>query len=47
MQLPTKFVDISMMLDNETVTDPDVMRPNIEYMKGADNADVICSFSPV
>ena len=46
MQLPSKFVDISMVLDNETVSDPDVMRPNIEYMKGADNADVICSFFP-
>ena len=46
MQLPSKFIDISMVLDNETVTDPEVMRPKIEYKSGADNAQMVCDFFP-
>ncbi len=46
MQLPSKIIDISMLLDNETVSDPPVMRPNIEYKTGEDNAEMVCKFFP-
>ena len=46
MHLPSKFVDISMSLDNDTVTDPPVMRPKIEYKTGAENAEMVCQFFP-
>ena len=32
MQIPSKIVDISMPLDNESVCDPEIMRPKIEYV---------------
>jgi kynurenine formamidase len=46
MQLPSKIIDISMLLDNETVSDPEIMRPHIEYRSGADNAEMVCEFFP-
>ena len=46
MQLPSKIIDISMTLDNETVSDPEIMRPHIEYRSGADNAEMVCEFFP-
>ena len=41
MKLPTKIVDISQPLDNETVVDPPFMRPNIEYVTGAESAELV------
>ena len=46
MQMPSNIIDISMTLDNETVSDPEVMRPKIEYFTGADNAEMVCEFFP-
>ncbi len=46
MKLPSRIIDISMTMDNETVVDPEVMRPKIEYKTGADNAEMVCSFFP-
>ena len=46
MHLPSKIVDISMPLDNETVTDHEIMRPQIEYKTNADNAEMVCQFFP-
>ncbi len=46
MKLPSKIIDISMALDNDTVVDPEVMRPQIDYQTGKDNAEMVCSFFP-
>jgi len=46
MQIPTKIVDLSMALDNETVVDPEIMRPKIQYVTQAENADAMASFFP-
>jgi kynurenine formamidase len=43
MQRPANIIDLSMPLDNEIVTDPEVMRPRIEYVSNAENADLMCS----
>ena len=39
MQLPTKFIDISMALDDEIVVDPPAMRPKISMMEHGDNLE--------
>lgn len=46
MKLPSKIIDISLPLDNETVVDPDIMRPKIEYVGNKENAQVMCSMFP-
>ncbi len=46
MKLPSKIIDISMTLDNDTVVDPEIMRPRIEYKTNKDNAEMVCSFFP-
>ena len=38
MKLPSRMVDISVALDNDTVLDPPFMRPKIDYKTGKDNA---------
>ena len=38
MQLPSKIVDITMPLDNETIVDPEIMRPQIKYVSHQENA---------
>jgi len=38
MKLPSRFVDISVALDNESVLDPPFMRPKIDYKTGKENA---------
>ena len=38
MKLPSRIVDISVALDNDTVLDPHFMRPKINYLTGKDNA---------
>ena len=44
MQLPSKIIDISMPLDNESVCDPEIMRPKIEYVSQQENAEAMVSF---
>jgi kynurenine formamidase len=46
MQLPSKIVDISQPLDNETVVDPEFMRPSIRYVTGKENAKLMCELFP-
>ncbi|MGE0254774.1 MAG: cyclase family protein [Alphaproteobacteria bacterium] len=46
MRIPTRIVDISMALDNETVVDPDIMRPKIEYVDHKANAKAMSDFFP-
>jgi kynurenine formamidase len=46
MQLPKTIIDISMPLDNETVVDPPIMRPQIKYVSNKENAEVMCSMFP-
>jgi kynurenine formamidase len=46
MQIPEKIIDISIPLDNETLADPDFMRPSIEYITNAENAELMCSVFP-
>jgi hypothetical protein len=38
MKLPSRMLDLSVPLDNETVLDPPVMRPKIEYKTNKENA---------
>jgi len=44
MRLPSRLVDISMPLDNDTVCDPDIMRPRIKYITQHDNAAAMAGF---
>ena len=44
MQMPSKIVAISMPLDNETICDPEIMRPKIEYVSQQQNAEAMASF---
>jgi hypothetical protein len=46
VHVPSKIIDISIALDNETVTDPEVMRPKIEYVSNKENAELMCSMFP-
>ena len=46
MHLPKTIIDISMPLDNETVVDPPIMRPQIKYVSNKENAEVLCSMFP-
>ncbi len=46
MQVPSNIIDISLPLDNETVIDPEVMRPRIEYVSNKENAELVCSMFP-
>jgi hypothetical protein len=46
MRVPSKIIDISIPLDNETVADPAVMRPKIEYVSNKENAELMCSMFP-
>jgi kynurenine formamidase len=44
MKLPSRIVDLSMPLDNETPCDPDIMRPQIRYVSQAENAPAMAGF---
>ena len=41
MKLPSRIVDISQPLDNDTVVDPPFMRPSIRYVTGKENAKLM------
>lgn len=41
-----RFVDLSIMLENEVVTDPPFMRPHIEYQKHGDTLGELGFFFP-
>ena len=46
MKMPSRIVDISQPLDNETVVDPDFMRPSIRYVTGKENAKLMVQLFP-
>jgi kynurenine formamidase len=46
MKTPSKIIDISMSLDNDTVVDYDIMRPSIEYVPNKANAETMCAMFP-
>jgi kynurenine formamidase len=46
MKLPTRILDLSVSLDNETVIDPPDLRPHIEYRSNRDNAGMLLGFFP-
>lgn len=46
MKLPSRIVDISVTLDNETVLDPPNMRPRIEYRTNSENAWMLLEAFP-
>ena len=46
MKLPSRIVDISQPLDNDTVVDPPFMRPSIRYVTGKENAKLMCELFP-
>jgi hypothetical protein len=41
MKLPTRMLDLSSPLDNDTVLDHPFMRPKIEYRTNAENAPML------
>ncbi len=46
MKLPSRMVDISVALDNETVLDPPFMRPKIDYQTGKQTGPMVASLFP-
>ena len=46
MKLPSRMIDISVALDNETVLDPPFMRPKIDYKTGKDTAWILAEAFP-
>jgi kynurenine formamidase len=46
MKPPSRIVDISVPLDNDTVLDPPFMRPKIEYRSHADTAPLLLELFP-
>ena len=46
MKLPSRMLDLSSPLDNETVLDPPFMRPKIEYRTNAENAPMLLDNFP-
>jgi kynurenine formamidase len=46
MKLPSRIVDISAPLDNDTVLDPPFMRPKIEYRNHAETAPLLSEIFP-
>ena len=46
MHMPSKIIDISQPLDNDTVVDPPFMRPSIRYVTGKENAKLMCELFP-
>ena len=46
MKLPSRIVDLSSPLDNETVYDYPFMRPKIQYRSNADTAPLLCDIFP-
>ena len=46
MKLPSRIIDLSSPLENETVYDPPFMRPKITYRSNADTAPLLCELFP-
>jgi kynurenine formamidase len=46
MFTPSRIVDISQPLDNDTVVDPPFMRPSIRYVTGRESAAMMCELFP-
>ena len=46
MKLPSRMLDLSVPLDNDTVLDPPNMRPKIEYKTGKENAWMLLESFP-
>jgi kynurenine formamidase len=46
MKLPSRIIDLSSPLENETVYDPPFMRPKIAYRSNADTAPLLCELFP-
>lgn len=46
MKLPSRILDLSAPLDNETVLDPPFMRPKIDYVSNKENAALLAGLFP-
>jgi hypothetical protein len=46
MKLPSRMLDLSVPLDNETVLDPPNMRPRIDYKTNKENAWMLLESFP-
>jgi kynurenine formamidase len=44
--MPRRFVDLSILLENDVITDPPFMRPKIEYLKHQDTMAEMSHFFP-
>jgi len=41
-----KFVDLSIYLENDVISDPPGAEPKIQYVKHSDSVDTVASFFP-
>jgi len=46
MKLPSRMLDLSVPLDNETVLDPPMMRPKVDYKTNKENAWMLLESFP-
>jgi hypothetical protein len=46
MKLPSRMLDLSSPLDNDTVYDPPFMRPKIQYLSNAETAPLLLEIFP-
>ncbi|MGA8319533.1 MAG: hypothetical protein WB774_01615 [Xanthobacteraceae bacterium] len=46
MKLPSRIIDLSSLLENETVYDPPFMRPQIKYVSNAETAPLLAELFP-
>lgn len=44
--MPRKFIDLSILLENEVVTDPPFMRPKITYQRHRETVKEAQTFFP-
>ncbi|MEO1308702.1 MAG: cyclase family protein, partial [Pseudomonadota bacterium] len=44
--MPRRFIDLSVALETEIASDPEIMQPQIEYMSHAETAAQVMSFFP-
>jgi hypothetical protein len=46
LHMTKKFVDLSIYLENDVISDPPGAEPKIQYVKHSDSVDTVASFFP-
>ena len=44
--MPRRFVDLSIYLENDVISDPPAMRPKINYIRHGDSFEGMAQFFP-